>query len=66
MAFICYDSLEIDECSLSLDDCHPNSNCTNIEGSFLCTCDTGNVTLCQGKQKTPLWYPSKTQFQFRF
>jgi hypothetical protein len=51
MPFIRYTFLEIDECSLSLDDCHPNSTCTNIGGSFLCTCDgefAGNETLCQG------------------
>ena len=65
MAYICYASLEIDECSLSLDDCHPNSNCTNIDGSFLCICDSifgGNETLCQGKHKRPSWLLSKTKF----
>jgi hypothetical protein len=52
MPFICYKYLEIDECSLSLDDCHPNWNCTNIDRSFLCTCDSifeGKETLCQDK-----------------
>jgi hypothetical protein len=46
-----YISIDIDECSLSIDNCHQNSNCTNIDGSFLCTCDsgyTGNGTVCQG------------------
>ena len=51
---ICYESPDIDECSLSIDDCHPNSNCTNIDGSFLCACDSkfeGNEILCQGKDE---------------
>ena len=42
----------MDECSLSIDNCHENATCINNDGSFLCTCDsgyTGNGTLCQGK-----------------
>ena len=45
--------LDVDECSLSLENCHENSSCTNFNGSFLCTCDngyTGNGTVCEGKQ----------------
>ena len=45
--------LDVDECSLSLHNCHKNSNCTNINGLFLCTCDTGytgNGTVCEGKR----------------
>ena len=43
--------LDLDECSLSLDNCHENSNCTNINGSFVCSCErghTGNGTVCEG------------------
>jgi hypothetical protein len=46
--------LDIDECSLSIDNCDQNSNCTNIPGSFLCTCDDGhfwNGTVCEGKKQ---------------
>ena len=45
--------LDVDECSLSLHNCHKNSNCTNINGLFLCICDTGytgNGTVCEGKR----------------
>ena len=43
-------TLDIDECFLSIDDCHQSSNCVNINGSFLCLCDSiTNGTLCQGK-----------------
>ena len=45
-----YVTLDIDECFLSIDDCHQSSNCININGSFLCLCDSAtNGTLCQGK-----------------
>ena len=39
--------LDIDECSLAIDNCQPNSTCFNIDGSFLCICG-GNGTICQG------------------
>ena len=42
---------DIDECSQSLDNCHPKSTCTNVDGSFLCICDnddTENRKVCQG------------------
>lgn len=45
-------ALDIDECSLFMDNCHQNSNCTNTDGSFVCTCDsgyTGNGIFCQGE-----------------
>ena len=43
--------LDINECSLSMDNCHTNASCTNIGGSFVCTCGsgyTGNGTVCVG------------------
>ena len=45
---------DINECTLSLDNCHPNSTCTNIDGSFLCICAndrTGSTRVCQGIYK---------------
>jgi hypothetical protein len=50
--YLTYNSLDIDECSQSVNNCHQNSNCINIDGSFLCTCGSGysgNGTVCQGK-----------------
>ena len=41
----------MNECTLNLDDCHDQANCTNNPGSFSCACNngwTGNGTVCQG------------------
>ena len=51
---LCDYPIDIDECSISIDnDCDQHSNCTNIDGSFLCTCDsgyTGDGAFCKGKK----------------
>ena len=44
--------LDVDECATSIHNCHFNSTCTNINGTFLCICNrgfTGNGTFCEGK-----------------
>ena len=33
--------VDIDECSLDSDKCYANSECTNTEGSYSCTCKPG-------------------------
>ena len=48
---IIFSFTDIDECSLSIDNCDLNSNCTNTNGSFFCTCNSGfsgNGTTCTG------------------
>ena len=42
----------MDECSLGTHNCHANSTCVDIDGSFLCTCDSERRgTSCQGEYK---------------
>ena len=46
-----YDSTDVDECSSEEFPCDSNANCTNNDGSFLCTCQrgyTGNGLHCEG------------------
>ena len=33
--------VDIDECALNLDNCHPQARCTNTVGSFTCSCNGG-------------------------
>ena len=33
--------LDIDECSLEVDTCDDNADCTDIDGSYMCTCLVG-------------------------
>ena len=32
---------DFDECELGIDNCHENSTCTDVVGSFVCTCNNG-------------------------
>ena len=46
-------SIDVDECSNDVYPCDSNANCTNNDGSFLCTCQTGytgNGLSCEGKK----------------
>jgi hypothetical protein len=45
-------NIDVDECSLGLDNCANNSQCINTNGSFLCRCNhgySGNGVFCSGK-----------------
>ena len=45
-------TLDIDECSLNGHDCHANATCSDIDGSYTCSCNvgySGNGTFCTGK-----------------
>ena len=45
--------LDINECSSLIDNCDSNAACTNIPGSFTCTCNSGfkgNGITCTGKK----------------
>ena len=33
--------LDIDECTLEVDTCDDNADCTDIDGSYICTCHVG-------------------------
>ena len=44
--------LDTDECKYDLDNCHADATCTNINGSFNCTCligYAGDGVSCIGK-----------------
>ena len=42
---------DFDECSLEPSPCDENADCTNTDGSYICTCKqgfTGNGSICEG------------------
>ena len=44
---------DIDECIAMEQPCDANANCTNTDGSYVCTCSegyTGDGTLCSGTE----------------
>ena len=57
MAF--FFSLDIDECLLGRDDCHPNAECINLAGTFFCVCAAGydgDGLNCVGQSVTPVTF----------
>ena len=48
---VCLLLLSVDECAEEKDNCHADAFCTDIPGSFTCTCNsgyTGDGTNCTG------------------
>ena len=44
--------IDINECTMGRHDCHGKASCTNLHGTFYCTCNrgyTGNGKSCSGK-----------------
>ena len=45
--------IDVDECEAKSNNCHPNANCINNEGSFTCQCKPGydgdGITDCHCK-----------------
>ena len=44
---------DIDECATNTDNCHSDATCSDIEGSFTCTCNAGYAgdgVTCTSKQ----------------
>ena len=42
---------DIDECATDADTCDMNADCSNTNGSFTCSCQSGysgNGTMCEG------------------
>ena len=46
-------SIDVDECTEGVDDCHHNATCSNTPGGFNCTCVSGfsgdGANSCEGK-----------------
>ena len=50
--------VDIDECKEGLSVCHSEAECTDIPGSYICTCRpgfTGNGTYCEGNTSLGLF-----------
>lgn len=57
--------IDIDECTAQSHDCSPNSMCTNVEGSFQCSCIPGfegDGKTCIGRFKKYIKLKKKKNF----
>ena len=62
-------SPDLNECSLSTDDCDVNADCVNTNGSFSCHCKNGysgngRTGNCQGQIRTTKRHASSWRFDF--
>ena len=60
---------DIDECSVGIDECSSNATCTNTEGGYNCSCDTGyhgDGFTCNSTYVTYLYNMFKLYFRCRY
>lgn len=60
--------IDIDECTAQSHDCSPNSMCTNVEGSFQCSCIPGfegDGKTCIGRFKKYIEFKKKKTFPLK-
>jgi len=56
---------DIDECAADMDDCHAQAVCMDIDGGYICTCNTGYTgdgQVCSGKYTSTKGFQQRCQW----